>query len=48
MVIGAIYMVFASGTKDGRHNKSGEAVAVQQQQENNPRGDVRSSGSGND
>ena len=48
VVIGAIYLAFASGNKGGRNQQSGDAVATKQEQNNNPRGDIRSSGSGND
>ncbi len=48
VVIGAIYLAFASGNKGGRNQQASDAVANKQQQDNNPRGDVRSSGSGND
>ena len=48
VVLGAIYMVFASGKQSGRSGQSSNAEATKQMQNSNPRGDVRSSGSGND
>ena len=48
IVIGAIYLAFASGNKGGRNAQASDAVANKQELNNNPRGDVRSSGSAND
>lgn len=48
VVVGAIILALRSGTKGGRHGQSAESEVVKQRQNNNPRGDVRSSGSGND
>lgn len=48
VVIAVIFLVLNSGTKGGRHNQSGVAAVNKQVQNNNPRGDVRASGSAND
>ena len=48
VVIGAIYLAFASGNKGGRNSQASDATATAQQLNNNPRGDIRSSGSAND
>ena len=48
VAIGGVYLAMSAGNKGGRNNQSGQAAATKQEQLSNPRGDVRSTGSGND